>query len=80
MLEVTMMYHMIVFESLRCRPSTSKPKAGVSSKISTLESVFEKMHFSVIVFIGYACGWYAKPEEKNIRFQIKTDTCGRGQS
>ena len=45
MLEVTMMYHMIVFENLRCRPSTSKPKAGVSSKISTLESVFEKMRF-----------------------------------
>ena len=74
-----MMYDMIVFENLRFRPFTRKRKAGVSSKISTLESVFEKMRFR----------WPFSPDtrvdgmptgEKIIRFQIKTDTCGRGQS
>ena len=41
------MYDIIVFENLRFRPSKRKRKAGepAFSKISTLESVFEKMCF-----------------------------------
>ena len=45
MLEVYDVRYDCRFENLRFRPSTRKRKAGVSSKISTLESVFEKMRF-----------------------------------
>ena len=38
------MYDIILFENLRFRPFTRKREVGVF-KISTLESVFEKMRF-----------------------------------
>ena len=47
------------------------------SKISTLERVFEKMRFGW-PFSSDTCGRYAKADEKNLRFQAKRDTCGRG--
>ena len=42
------------------------------SKISTRESVFGKMLFHWILVNGRS------NRRKNIRFQTKTDTCGRG--
>ena len=55
--------------SVFVRPHVNKKPAF--SKIFTLKSVFEKMRFRwPLDQIG----------GKNIRFQIKTDTCGRGLS
>ena len=59
------MYYIIVFENLRFRPSTRTRE----------NSVFEK--FRLIVFIIYV--WTeAVSVKKNLRFQLKKDTCGQG--
>ena len=71
-----MIYDIIVFKNLCFRPSTRKRKAGVfKAKISTLESVFEKIRFQWL-FSPDTCGRWAKPGG-DIRFQTKSDTCGR---
>ena len=49
------------------------------SKSSTLESVFRKVPFSLIVFIGYV-RTEAVSVKKKLRFHIKTDTCEQGLS
>ena len=71
-----MIYDIIVFKNLCFRPSTRKRKAGVfKAKISTLESVFETIRFQWL-FSPDTCGRWAKPGG-DIRFQTKSDTCGR---
>ena len=70
------MYDIIVFENLRLRPPTRKQKAGVFENLYSEERFFA---FWVTVFTGYV--WTVDQiGGKNIRFQIKTDTCGRGLS
>ena len=44
-----------------------------------MESVFRKVPFSLIVFIGYV-RTEAVSVKKKLRFHIKTDTCGQGLS
>ena len=74
-----MMYVITVFENLRFRPSTRKRKPTFSRIFNPLESVLEKMRFRWL-FSPDTYGRWAKPEKKNIPFQTKTETCGRGLS
>lgn len=65
-----------VFEKFRLRPSTRKRENSVFKKFHSVER-FPKVPFSVIVFVGYV--WTeAVSIKKKLRFQIKTDNCGRG--
>ena len=77
MLQV-LMYDIIVFEnSAFVRPQVNDFKPEFS-KIFTLKSVFEKMRFRWPFSPNTWAGTVVQTEEKNIRFQAKTDTCGRG--
>ena len=72
------MYDIIVFENLRLRPPTRKQKAGVFKNLHS-EEHFWKDAFSVTVFTGYV--WTVDQIGGiNIRFQMKTYTCGRDLS
>ena len=61
-------------ENLRFRPSTRKRESGVFKNLRSGER-FWKDKFSVIVFTGCV---RTVGRKKNVRFQIKTDTCGQG--
>ena len=65
-----MMNDIIILENLRFRPSVENDKPALS-KISTLESVFEKKAFSVTVNNVWTV---SQSRRENLHFQSKTNT------
>ena len=74
--DVYTMYDIIELENLRFRPSTCKQEASVFKHFHSGERFWNDV-FSLIVFTGYV--WAeGQTKGKCLRFQTKTDTCGRG--
>ena len=70
-----MMYYIVVFENLRFRPSTRKRVASILKNLHSGKRCY-KDAFSVTVFTENV--WTTgQTGGKNLRFQTKTDTCGR---